>query len=154
MPLPSIQEVRDYILDNPMDNIKFEDEIFNDFQIETAMDWASERLKMIGPIDDIGEGEIPKYGMLVGVIAQLFRMRWINLTMNRAPSMQENGIAIPIGEDADYFYQMFQVFDRDFVDTVKTYKHSKHMKGAMTSIRSPYDRFRRNNTKSNPRYYG
>jgi hypothetical protein len=154
MPLPSISEVRDYLSDNAMDNIKFDDEIFTDHQIQTAMNWAEERLSIIGPIDSITSGEVPKYGMLVGIIAQLFRIKWINLTMNRAPSMQENGIAIPIGEDADYFYQMFQLFDRDFVETIKTYKHSVHIKNAMTSIKSPYDRYRKNSHKNNPRLFG
>lgn len=154
MAMPTIPEVRDYLYDNPWDNKKYDDEIFSDFQIQNAMDWAEERLKLIGPIDEITSGSVPKYGMLVGVIAQLFRMKWINLTMNRAPSMQENGIAIPIGEDADYFYQMFQLFDRDFVETVKTYKHSTHIKNSMTSLKSPYDRYRRISHKNNPRLFG
>ena len=154
MGMPTVIEVREYLQDNPVDNIKFDDEIFSDDKINTAMKWAQERLSIIGPIDEIGYGEIPKYGMLMGTVAQLFRMRWINLTMNRAPSMQENGIAIPIGEDADYFYQMFQLFDREFVETVKTYKQSVHIKGAMTAIKSPYDRYRRVSHKNNPRLFG
>ena len=145
--MPTIQEVRDYLTDFPWNNFKFEDEFFSDDDIKLSTKWAGERFLAMPPKDNVGIAEVPKYICLTGIIAQLFKRKYISATINYNPGITENGINIPEGEDAGIFEKLHLNFDDQFQREGIAFKQNRNVTKSLTSIRSPYDRSSRKLTR-------
>lgn len=138
---PSISYVRKYIQDFPLKNVKYDDQIFDDEDIDTAIKAAEQEANTIPPTT-IGHGQLPAYVMLLGTISQLFFQRFLNKTLNFAPGIQENGIAIPVGEEASVLKGVYDELHSQFITMVRQIKQAITIEESMTQIPSPYDRFR------------
>ena len=141
--LPSRKEVREYLKDFPWENFKYEDEYFTDDDIDVSLKWAEERLGTLPPMDQMTVSEMPKYIMLNGTIAQLFKRAYIKATINYNPGIVENGINIPLGEEAQMFYGMYQNLDAEFSREATAFKKANNIKKALTGIESPYAKMKR-----------
>jgi len=142
--IPSVTEVREYLKDYPFKNFKYEDEFFSDAEIISASNWAEQRFYALPPIDNVAVTDIPIYIMLIGVVAQLFKSAYINATINYNPGISENGINVPTGEDANMFFNLHGFFDKEFSVVATQFKQSMNIKASLSSIRSPYNRDRKN----------
>jgi len=141
--LPARIDVRRYLKDFPWENFKYEDEYFTDDDIDLALQWAEERLGTLPPLDNIAVSAVPKYIMLNGTIAQLFKRAYIKATINYNPGIVENGINIPLGEEAQMFYGLYQNLDAEFAREAVAFKKASNIKKALTGIQSPYEQMKR-----------
>ncbi len=149
---PSPKEVREYLEDFPFKNFKYEAEFFSDPDIRLGTKWAKERFEALPPVDAVNVNSLPKYISLMGIIAQLFKIKYLNASINYSPGIQENGINIPEGEDSGIFKELFRRFDEEFSRDAISYKQAVNIKGSLTSIRSPYSKGARR--KQNNFIYG
>lgn len=149
MSLPTTLEVRQYLMDFPLLNLKYDDEIFSDDDIERATYWATERVASIPPFRSVTLAEVPKETMLNGILGQLFKMKYLNLSMNYAPGIIENGLNIREGELAPIYEKLFIQFDGAFQQEISDYKKAAGMVGSLSRIRSPYNTITRRDIQGN-----
>ncbi len=142
MSSPTIAYVRKFIQDTPFQNQKYDDYIFHDVDIQLAIEAAQDEAASLPPIT-IGHQPIGKFVMVLGTVAQLFFQRYLNKTLNYAPGIQENGIAVPVGEEAGVLKGVYDELHNQFVMMVKQAKQAITITGSMTQIPSPYNGYRR-----------
>lgn len=150
MALPTTLEVRNYLSDYPLKNLKYDDEVFSDTDIERASYWAGKMLDTIPPFRDMGVADVPDYIMLDGILAQLFKMKYLNLSNNYAPGIIENGLNIREGELAPIYENLWKTFENSFAGQVSNYKKASGLRGSLTKIRSPYNSITRRDNDRNP----
>ena len=141
--MPTRPQVRKYLSDFPWKNFKYDDQFFTDDDIDVSLNWALERFYALPPVDHVQAAIIPMYILLMGTIAQLFTRASLSASINYNPGISENGINIPEGEDAQIYDSIAAKFDAMFEKGAYAFKQAYNIKQSLSSMRSPYNRYKR-----------
>jgi hypothetical protein len=151
MTAPSVPSVRKYLEDYAIKNMKYNDKFFTDDDIQTGINYAILRANALPPVDSgLPGGVLPEYILLMGTISELFMMKYLNATINYAPGINENGINLPIGEEAGVYQAVAERYGQQFEMLVSRYKAAKTTIDSMKHLKSPLDRYSLPNSRQYP----
>jgi len=127
----TVEDVRKYMHDNPISNLKYNDKFFSDENIASAITDARERANQMPPLGTSSQS--PDYIIRYGAIGILFEQKYINAVINYNPGIYENGLHVPVGEEAQLYQNLSNFYLQRFAAEVKTDKVAANTLSAMTT---------------------
>lgn len=139
-----VAAVREYLEDIPAMNYKHLTNFFTDQYIERSMEWARKEADAIPPLDSASGNTLPDFIILIGTVSQMFRRRSLNVAINFAPDINENGLNVPTGSEYQLYSSIANEYGTLFNKIVYEYKRNKNINETFTNIKSPYDAISKN----------
>lgn len=135
------EQVRKYINDFASKNSIFVEREFDDSDIENSIYWAEQACQGVPPfIDNFSASTVPSYIMLLGTLAQLFRMAALHNIRNMA-NVSEQGIPVPVGENGNIYEQLATKYEQNFERQLNGYKLKVNIENMMSYQSSPYENY-------------
>jgi hypothetical protein len=124
------QQIRDYLADSDENNHLIDGVEFTDVRIQLAMDLAVDSYNSIPPVTMHTTPEtISNSLMLYGTLWHLYNGQ-VALAARNQMSYSDGGLTIPIEERYQFYIQMAQFYQQQFMDMAGKDKVSRNMENA------------------------
>lgn len=138
----TVQQVRDYLGDNPENNHLLDGVEFPDSAIELAMMLSVDSYNTIPPVAMKATKEsLSETLFLYGVLWHIYNGRAVAISARNQMSYSDGGLTIPIEERYQFYIQMAQMYEQQFKQMAKEAKISKNMENAWGGVPTDYASF-------------
>lgn len=137
----TIQQIRDYLGDNPENNHLLDSVEFPDSAVDLAMTLAVDSYNVMPPIGGATLDTLNPSLLLFGTIWHLYNGRAVAIAARNQMSYSDGGLTVPIEERYQFYIQMAQTYEQQFKNTAKEIKIAKNMEAGWNYVPTDYSTF-------------
>ena len=137
----TVQQVRDYLGDDPENNHLLDGVEFPDASIDLAMELAVDSYNVMPPLGGATIDTLSKTLLLLGSIWHLYNGRALAISARNQMSYSDGGLTIPIEERYQFYVQMSGMYETQFKSMAKDAKISRNMEAGWGQVRTDYASF-------------
>lgn len=137
----TIQQIRDYLGDDPENNHLLDGVEFPDASVDLAMTLAVDSYNTIPPIGGATIDSLGPTLLLLGSIWHLYNGRALAISARNQMSYSDGGLTIPIEERYQFYVQMAQTYEQQFKSMAKENKIARNMEAGWGQVITDYASF-------------
>lgn len=132
----SVEEVKEFISDNPESNLLLDEDEFSYTFIMLCMDLAADSYNSLSPMTRFNVGNFPsKSLLLLGTLYHMFSGAMAKMARNQL-SYTDGGLQIPVEEKYELYKNLADTYGLQFNTNASRLKTSMNMEAGWGEIRS------------------